>query len=76
MKYCGKTCDILYGSLGLLHTMSCRNMHGGGAELWGWSYSSGPSGKTGPETAGPDNCKTVSTMHDAKFILSDQHYMH
>jgi hypothetical protein len=49
-------------------------MHGGGAELWGWGYRSGPSVKTGPEMTGPDFNKTgkfniVPTIYDAKFSL-------
>ena len=49
-------------------------MHGGGAELWGWGYTSGLSVKTGPEATGPDFNKTgysniVPTVHDAEFNL-------
>jgi hypothetical protein len=56
-------------------------MHGGGAELWGWGYTSGPLDKTGPEVTGPDfngtgNFNIVPPIQDAKFNLSDQHYMH
>jgi hypothetical protein len=49
-------------------------MHGGGAELWGWGYTSGPSVKTGPEVTGPDFnktgiCNILPAVRDAKFNL-------